>query len=81
MCLSYPEKNGKTLHLFKVNSKKSMGERKRKKHSLLGTFDMCKDSKKQERQQEQMHKISTDDIMAPLPNTPTADADLKKKKK
>ena len=81
MCLSYSEKNGKTLHLLKANSKKSMGERKRKKHNLLGTFDMYKDSKKQERQQEQMHKITTDDIMAPLPNTPKDDPDLKKKKK
>ena len=69
------------MHLLKANSKKSVGERKRKKHSLLGTFDMYKDSKKQERQQEQMHKITTDDIMAPLPNTPTGEADLKKKKK
>ena len=66
---------------MKANSKKSVGERKRKKHNLLGTFDMYKDSKKQERQQEQQQKISTDDIMAPLPMTPQGDTDLKKKKK
>ena len=47
--LSDLEKNGKTLHLLKANSKKSIGERKRKKHNLLGTFEMYKDSKKQER--------------------------------
>ena len=69
LCLSDLEKNGKTLHLLKANSKKSIGERKRKKHNLLGTFDMYKDSKKQERQQEQLHKITPDDIMAPLTNT------------
>ena len=66
---------------MKANSKKSIGERKRKKHNLLGTFDMYKESKKQERQQEQLHKITPDDIMAPLPTTAKGDEDLKKKKK
>ena len=50
--LSDLEKNGKTLHLLKANSKKFIGERRKKKHNLLGTFDMYKDSKKQEHQQE-----------------------------
>ena len=68
------------MHLLKANSKKTIGERKRKKHSLLGTFEMYKDSKKQERQQEQIHKITPDDILAPLPNTTKGDGDLKKKK-
>ena len=39
------EKNGKTLHLLKSGSKPSMGERKRKKIPILGSFGQYKDSK------------------------------------
>ena len=60
-----PEKNGKTLHLLKASSKKISGERKRKKVPILGSFEMYKDSKKQERQQEQQLQIPPDLLMDP----------------
>ena len=40
------EKNGKTLHLLKSNSKPSKAGKKRKEIPILGTYQQYTDSKK-----------------------------------
>ena len=44
--LPLPEKNGKTLHLLKANSKVTPAGRKRKHVAVLGTFADYQESKK-----------------------------------
>ena len=69
------------MHLLKSGSKQSTGERNRKKFDLLGDFKMYKESKRLEKEQQNLQSRS-DQPMAPLPQTTEVpDVDLKKKKK
>ena len=61
------EKNGKTLHLLKSQSKSQQAAKKRKKVPLLGSFTEYKESKKQERHQEMNLQLPKDFEMAPQP--------------
>ena len=64
-----PEKNGKTLHLLKANSKPAPAGRQRKKIAVLGTFAQYKESKKKPVPQAQPASAPQQPPQPPIPSS------------